>query len=447
MNLKQIGVGFILSMTLLSWSAKALSQTNQRECAKLPAGNWSVSFQSYTGPAHESSPYQIVSMKMEACNGYLYLDDLQLNIPSSRMFFVIEYSVFVYHASEPNKLILERQIYRMGDGDGDFDTDGIWKTTSGKSWGAPFTAGEEPLMLALMRDGKLAGAYRIELGITRISFGNKEVWTLKGEPAVDRNAALLEAASNDELGDIQSLIAAGADVNTKNQWGATPLIMAANYGYTRSGGLLLSYGADANDQTSDGYSGLILASQYGHLDTVRLLLKSNADLRAKNKDGINALVAAGFNGRSEVWDLLKGAGAEVESSADELACQGALGHTDTIGKMLSDGVDVNAKGSRGDTALLLAALNGHIDTIKFLLDRGADVNRSDQYDWSPLRWALFARHVDIIKTLIKAGADVNAKDVSGITPLISTVKASDVEGAQILIEAGADLSKIGRASC
>jgi ankyrin repeat protein len=431
----------LLSVLLIAPAAEAVAQSGQRDCAKVPAGNWSVAFQPYRGPGHEKSPYQIIFMNMEACNGYLYLSDLQLNVPRARPFFVIEYSVFVYEAAQPGKLLLQRQVYRMGDGDGDFADDGVWKTPPGKSWGAAFTTGDEPLMLPLMNNGALEGNYRIELGITQISFANKDVWKLQGRgEEIDRNKALIQAAKNDDIASIQTLLAAGAGINAQDVAGMTPLIWAAHYGHTKSARLLISHGADINAQSTEGFTAIMLAAQYGYLETVRLLLESNADLRAKNKDGMNTLVSAGYQGRSDVWDVLKGAGAEVESSAQEFICQAALGRTDVVERMLRDGIDANSRGPRANTALLLASLNGHLDTVKSLLAHGGDVNAADEYGWSALRWALFAHHADILKILIEAGVDINAKDLYGVTPLISAVKATNVQGARILVEAGAELN-------
>ena len=433
-------VSYLVLVSLTS-ATEAFDQSGQRDCRRVPAGNWSVAFQPYSGPGHQTSPYQIIFMKMEACDGYLYLSDLQLNVPPNRPFFVIEYSVFVYQAAQPNKLLLQRQLYRMGPGDGDFADDGVWKTPPGKTWGAAFTTGDGPLMLALMHDDALNGDYRIELGITEISFANKDVWKLQGgDERVDRNKALLAAAKNNDVLSIQSLLADGADVNTKDGAAITPLIWASHYGHTKSVRVLILHGADVNAQSTEGFTAIIFAAQYGYLETVGLLLKSNADLRAKNKDGMNALVSAGFQGRSEVWDLLKASGAEVESPIQELICAAALGRTEAVEKMLGDGLDVNSKGPRSNTALLLASLNGRLDTVEFLLSHNADVNTADEYGWSPLRWALFAHHANIVKVLIKAGGEINAKDVHGVTPLISAVKANDVEGARILVDAGADLT-------
>jgi ankyrin repeat protein len=419
-----------------------IGQGVPRRCEKVPAGNWSITFGPYAGPGHESSPYQIISMNVEACGGYLYLGDVSLSAPPNRPFFTIEYSAFVYKAAEPDRLLFRSQIYRMGNGDGDFDAEGVWRTTAGKRWGAPFTAGDAPLMQPLMRDGTLEGEYRVEIGISLISFGRDDVWDLGGrQKTADSGKALLEAADDfDNVGAVRSLIADGADVNARNAYNETPLMRAGSHGYTKTIRLLIKSGADVNAKSADGYTPLILSAQYGYADAVRLLLEAGADLRAKNNDGMSALFSAGSQGRGETWDLLKGAGAESDSPADEMLGNAGLGRTEVVEKLIAGGVSADAKGPRDYTALLLASLNGHADTVRFLLAHGADANIADKYGWPPLKWALFAHHPEIMRMLIRVGADVNFRDLYGATPLITAVQCLNVEGAQLLVESGADVS-------
>ena len=42
------------------------------------------------------------------------------------------------------------------------------------------------------------------------------------------------------------------------------------------------------------------------------------------------------------------------------------GHTEVVRLLLANGVDVNAKSHRGDTALGLASKKGHIDIVKLI---------------------------------------------------------------------------------
>jgi ankyrin repeat protein len=436
----------LLLVCLLSTAAAschgASGQGRQRRCEKVPAGNWSVSFRPYEGPGREASPYRILSMNLEACGGYLYMKDLALAVPPDRLFYTVELTAFVYTASEPDRPRLQLQVYRLGSGDGDFDADGAWRTPRGKRWGAPFTAGASPVMAPLMRDGALEGEYAVEVGVSFISFGRDDAWRLSTAQQTPPDPAklLLDAADRDDVNTLRALLAAGADVNAKGPFDETALIRAANGGHEKSVRLLVKSGADLNAKSVDGYTPLILAAQYGYAAAARALLDAGADPAAKNKDGMSALYSACFQGRGETWELLKAAGANVESPAEELICQAGLGRTAAVERLLAEGVPVNARGPRDYTALLLASLNGRDETVRLLLARGADANVEDKYRWSPLNWAVFAHHAEAAKMLIKAGADLEHRNAQGATPLIEAVRAFEVEGARLLVEAGADVS-------
>jgi uncharacterized protein len=74
-------------------------------------------------------------------------------------------------------------------------------------------------------------------------------------------------------------------------------------------------------------------------------------------------------------------------------------------KVLLDvpGVDVNAPGYRGATALYEAAGRGHEKTVQLLLEKGADPNVKGAAD-SVLMAAVKARQTGIVKMLMAAGA-------------------------------------------
>ncbi len=87
------------------------------------------------------------------------------------------------------------------------------------------------------------------------------------------NTALLSAADDGELQKIRLLITAGADVNTTNDDGNTPLTLAAWRGHTECVKLLLAApGIDVNLADQYGGSPLCLAAENGHTECVKLLL-------------------------------------------------------------------------------------------------------------------------------------------------------------------------------
>jgi ankyrin repeat protein len=105
----------------------------------------------------------------------------------------------------------------------------------------------------------------------------------------------MEAVRKGRTETVRMLVNRGADVNRRNKYGFTALILASVTGPTISavcGGtdlsilaserqmemvsLLLDAGADPNASTDDGLTPLMAASGEGYLEIVRLLLQAGA---------------------------------------------------------------------------------------------------------------------------------------------------------------------------
>lgn len=117
-----------------------------------------------------------------------------------------------------------------------------------------------------------------------------------------------------------ALIAAGANVNHRDDRGHTPLIAAAAFSRRDIDLLkmLLNHGADPNYMATDGYSALLTAAANYSVAGIDLLLEHGADLNAVNEVSytplMNAARACHWQGCSDealpVFDLL------VEKTAD-----------------------------------------------------------------------------------------------------------------------------------
>lgn len=104
--------------------------------------------------------------------------------------------------------------------------------------------------------------------------------------------ALFWGACRGHSGICGSLISAGADINARVTWGATPLHAAADTGHTECIKILLKFHADINAQNNRGDTPLHLACYRGFTDIVSLLLKSGADVSLKNNQGKTPYVEA-----------------------------------------------------------------------------------------------------------------------------------------------------------
>jgi hypothetical protein len=104
-----------------------------------------------------------------------------------------------------------------------------------------------------------------------------------------------------------------AYINARDEGGSTPLIWASPSDNHKDGSvhqLLLEHGADINTQDQDGWTPLYYALLYGALEVVRVLLEHGADVEVKYNDGETALQVAAERGHDEVVELLRKHGAK-----------------------------------------------------------------------------------------------------------------------------------------
>ena len=187
---------------------------------------------------------------------------------------------------------------------------------------------------------------------------------------------LLKTAA--ELGDdqfAQQLLLLGASPLTTST-GETALHTAAAWDHLEIVAMLLQHGADPNTADVDGWTPLMNARS---LECVDLLLAAGAVTHAS--DDVGADVAQ-HHRDSEILDRLQAAGATVHPRQDSL---GSLLHSAAedgdlglLEYLLRQEVDVNVSTSWGLTPLMAAAERGHTDVIKRLLVAGAHVHACDE---------------------------------------------------------------------
>ena len=144
---------------------------------------------------------------------------------------------------------------------------------------------------------------------------NSVTETRTGNPANDDSnsldRALLEAADDDNIADINRLLDAGANVNSKIDGDGSPLIVAARNGHVRAVRLLLDRGADPNMPVRGDGNPIIMAAREGHEGVIELLLNRGANIDQIVPDDENALIQASKEGRLRIVSLLVSRGANV----------------------------------------------------------------------------------------------------------------------------------------
>ena len=192
------------------------------------------------------------------------------------------------------------------------------------------------------------------------------------------------AAETDDIDAAKRLLDAGADIEAKTVWGATPLDWAATMGSAGVGDLLIARGASRFT--------LVVAAGLGRLDEVKSIVTSGVDLIAHRRRG--APESPNDDWPADSAHILR----DVLSDAMYAAARN--GHTQVVEYLLDHGAAIDAKGVFGATALHWAAINGHRDVVELLVTRGASLEiRDARFNSTPEGWALEGGHIELAKFL------------------------------------------------
>jgi ankyrin repeat protein len=268
---------------------------------------------------------------------------------------------------------------------------------------------------------------RRNAGLTRLSLGE---WT-----------PLMYAARDGAMKAGALLVKRGASVNAADPDGATALVLAIiNYHFDFAG-MLLEHGADPNLADTTGMAALFAAvdmhslpwmfgrpeipgpSKVTSFDLIDMLLKHGANPNA-------ALTGVQFQRAHTDGDGALGAGATPFHRASKAS------DVPVMKLLLAHGADPKAVMKNGNNALMLAAGLGYRDgnmavptkdrgtpddaiaAVQLCLDNGLDINATGANGDTALHFAINGREgPEVARYLIEHGANVGAKNSRGLTPL------------------------------
>lgn len=230
--------------------------------------------------------------------------------------------------------------------------------------------------------------------------------------APDGSTPLQWAVFEVDVAEVQRLIAAGADVALANDYGASPMSLAAEIGHAEIIRLLLEAGADAGSPNPEGQTALMSVARTGNVEAASMLLDRGASVDAReNWGGQTALMWASARRHPEMMALLIERGADVDARST---------HRDYQRHVTAEGRPKSLD-SGGFTPLLYAARENCMECVDVLLTNGANINLPDPDGVSPLHLAIMNANWDLARQLIEAGADVNQWDIFGAAPLFTAV--------------------------
>ena len=255
--------------------------------------------------------------------------------------------------------------------------------------------------------------------------------TLREIPDTTGLRPLHMAVEHDRGGMVETLLAAGADMEAKNKQGRTPLIHAIISSRRDSFDTLLQSGARIDQTDAMGMSALHWAAGLGQVATITTLLEKGASRLDHDIAGHEPIHQAA-----------------------------ARGHIPAVEALITEGLDLdrptkNADNSNGESLLHIASLYNHLDLARYLLKNGVQVNYwSDRPSmWAyyprakllgssltPLHYACCLGHFEMAALLLDHNALVNAATVDGYTPLMMAAEAENTDLVNLLLSRGAKVN-------
>lgn len=294
----------------------------------------------------------------------------------------------------------------------------------------PFAAqsGDAGIVDLLLSNGfdvsiKLDGKCALELAAKN---GHTDVMALIMDAGISLTVYhLLNAAASGSVPAVSLLLDKGADVHAKSQLGNTPLHIAVDHHHPEVVHLLLRSGAETDATNRYGRTPLHNAIAENQEECFGLLLEyrtgtdasSGAKINYGKRDIQHALVLAVKRMRSHMIPQILEYGADINAAGSngttpfhEAAATGDIATLETV---LASGARKHTRDAQQRTALHYAAKEDHGGAVAKLLSWGLDADAKNSNGRVPLH--LVQHESEAYRSLIGHGANHNAKDDNGIT--------------------------------
>ena len=208
---------------------------------------------------------------------------------------------------------------------------------------------------------------------------------------------------------VQFFIELGINPNTRDKYGATPLVNASMYGNIDSVIILLEHNADISIKTNDKNSALHAAARFGFPKIAQILLKVGLSPNDQDVTGATPLIFAILGGHTAIVELF------IKNKAN-------VNHTD----------------KHGQSALFPACEKNYLKIVQLLLQAGASPNLQRYHDGiSALHIACANRFLELAQTLLQFKANPNIQNTNGVTPLMMATHLSYHDIVDLLVKSGA----------
>ena len=286
-------------------------------------------------------------------------------------------------------------------------------------------------------------------------------WLLKANAFIDVQEAygwtpLHEAADGGRRKIVELLLSHGASTEIRSDnFGITPIYLAANNAHVGVVRMLVDAGANINHIDENGRTPLDEASRRNHFEVVHLLLKRGAFLDTRDRWGYSPLHRACQKGNHQIAKMLLEKGANpsvIERDHWWTPLHEAihLNRLDVVDQLIRHGAKLELKNDGRYTPLCFAATQRKLGCVKLLVRGGANLAAQGGYGlWSALEEASFYGHYEMAKFLLESGAHPDGglgeeKGDWGWTPLMRATMNGYLDVCKLLVENRANLHIVTR---
>lgn len=248
--------------------------------------------------------------------------------------------------------------------------------------------------------------------------------------------ALNEAVFAHDAESVRLLLLYGANPNTPDRDGVTPLLASVDESFLSGATLLLKYGADPNlPAGGDLESPLAVAVKANRIGMSHLLLTYNGDANLVTANGETLLIGAINKKIPEKFiDVLLNYGSQPNAKSREgktpLFEAIQVGRADIVTRLLEHGADPNLPGPKH----MLWPATYQSACLQVLLSYGATPKKCPGI----MELAASINNIESVRILLKAGVNPNTKKDGVYTPLCTSIRDDRPELLQLLLASGAD---------
>ncbi|HAE43142.1 MAG TPA: hypothetical protein DCG34_09545 [Clostridiales bacterium] len=273
-------------------------------------------------------------------------------------------------------------------------------------------------------------------------------------------------SSTEELARIDLLLASGAKVNAQRYYfldetgkmrtkmtgvpengaapGQTALLLATSKGNSNAVEKLISFGADVNIYDVKKVTPLHYASNLGDVRLVQLLLAAGGDPNASTAGGQTPVMLAMTHGKADVIEVLIEKGGELPiGEGIGIHLLDATSRAENLSTLLKSGnVEVNATDKEGTTLLMKSLESNKFKNAKELILQGANVEIVSKKGFWALAYAARKNQVELIEMILERYGDETLRQSHLDRALDLAADQGAIDAIKFLLKKGAEVNPV-----